>query len=72
LHKLSAPHPIWLNFTTAGPYSDDTKQNAEDGAAPKATRETAGKIEGAIAKTGQGVEISRKVAAGRHQIVAEA
>ena len=38
----------------------------------QAAKETAGKIEGAISRTGQGVDISRKVSATLNEIVAKA
>jgi methyl-accepting chemotaxis protein len=49
--------------------ADEVRNLAQRSA--QAAKETAGKIEGAIAKTGQGVEISSKVAAALNDIVAK-
>jgi methyl-accepting chemotaxis protein len=50
--------------------ADEVRSLAQRSA--QAARETATKIEGAIAKTGQGVEINRKVAAALNEIVVKA
>jgi len=50
--------------------ADEVRNLAQRSA--QAAKETAGKIEGAISKTGQGVEISRKVSATLNEIVTKA